>query len=67
MNSPNPEKLSPTKIRREREKEQRREDIIDAAEKLFLTQGFENTTMKQIANEAEYSKGTLYNYYKSKD
>ncbi|MDX1798310.1 MAG: TetR/AcrR family transcriptional regulator [Candidatus Lokiarchaeia archaeon] len=67
MNSSNQEKLSPTKARREREKEQRREDIIEAAEKLFLSQGFENTTMKQIANEAQYSKGTLYNYYNSKD
>ncbi|MFW9827495.1 MAG: TetR/AcrR family transcriptional regulator [Candidatus Thorarchaeota archaeon] len=67
MNSSNKGKISPTKTRREREKEQRRKDIIEAAEKLFLSQGFENTTMKQIANEAEYSKGTLYNYYKSKD
>lgn len=67
MNSSNQEKLSRTKIRREREKEQRRLDIIDAAERLFLSQGFETTTMKQIANEAEYSKGTLYNYYNSKD
>ncbi|MFX1242738.1 MAG: TetR/AcrR family transcriptional regulator [Promethearchaeota archaeon] len=67
MNSSKQEKLTPTKARREREKEQRREDIIEAAEKLFLSQGFENTTMKQIANEAQYSKGTLYNYYDSKD
>ncbi len=67
MNSSNKEKISPTQIRRKREKEQRREDIIEAAENLFLSQGFENTTMKQIANKAEYSKGTLYNYYSSKD
>ena len=67
MNSSNQEKLSQTKKRREREKEQRRLVIVDAAEKLFLSQGFENTTMEQIALEAEFSKGTLYNYYNSKD
>jgi AcrR family transcriptional regulator len=67
MNTSNQGNLSPTKHRREREKEQRRLDIIEAAEKLFLSQGFENTTMEQIANQAEYSKGTLYNYYSSKD
>ena len=47
--------------------EQRRQDIIEAAEKLFISQSFENTTMEKIANEAEYSKGTIYNYYNSKD
>ncbi|MFX1503742.1 MAG: TetR/AcrR family transcriptional regulator, partial [Promethearchaeota archaeon] len=67
MNSSNQEKLSPSKVRREREKEQRRVDIIDVAEKLFFSKGFENTTMKQIANKAELGKGTLYNYYNSKD
>ena len=67
MNSSNQEELSPAKIRREREKEQRRLAIMNAAEKLFLSKGFENTTMKQIANKAELGKGTLYNYYNSKD
>jgi AcrR family transcriptional regulator len=67
MNSSNQEKLSPSKIRREREKTQTRINIIKAAEKLFLSQGFENTTMEQIANKAQYSKGTIYNYYNSKD
>jgi AcrR family transcriptional regulator len=67
MNKSNQEELSPTQIRRRREREQRREDIIDASEKLFLSQGFEHTTMKQIANKAQYSKGTIYNYYNSKD
>jgi len=67
MTSSQKEKKSPSEIRREREKEKIRSIIIDAAEKLFLSQGFENTTMKQIANKVEYSKGMLYNYYNSKD
>ncbi|MFX1489777.1 MAG: TetR/AcrR family transcriptional regulator [Promethearchaeota archaeon] len=63
----NKEKISPTKKRKEREKEKRREEIIEVAERLFLSQGFEDTTMDQIANKAEFSKGTLYNYFESKD
>ena len=53
--------------RREREKEQRRSDILDAAEKLFFSRGIENTTMDDIAEESELSKGTLYLYFKSRD
>jgi len=53
--------------RKEREKHQRRNDIIDAAEKLFFSKGFANSTMEEVAKEAEYSKGTLYLYFKSKE
>ena len=53
--------------RKEREKQQRRKSIIDAAEKIFFQKGFDNTTMDEIAEEAELSKGTLYLYFKSKE
>jgi len=53
--------------RREREKEYRRNQILNAAEKLFLMYGYENVTMDGIAKECELSKGTLYLYYKSKE
>ncbi|HBS87372.1 MAG: hypothetical protein A2W91_13965 [Bacteroidetes bacterium GWF2_38_335] len=53
--------------RKEREKEQRRNDIVDAAERVFLRKGFENTTVDDVAAEAELSKGTVYLYFKSKD
>ncbi|MBU0489400.1 MAG: TetR/AcrR family transcriptional regulator [Bacteroidetes bacterium] len=53
--------------RKEREKEQRRNAIVDAAEKIFFTKGFQESTMDDIANEAELSKGTLYLYFKSKE
>ncbi len=53
--------------RKEREKQQRRNDIIDSAEKLFFSKGIETTTMDEVAEEAEYSKGTLYLYFKNKD
>ena len=53
--------------RKEREKLQRRNDIIDAAEKVFFSRGFESATMDEIAEMAELSKGTLYLYFKSKE
>ena len=53
--------------RKEREKEQRRNDIIDAAERIFFTKGVEHSTMDDVATEAELSKGTLYLYFKSKE
>ena len=52
--------------RKEREKLQRREDIIDAAEKVFFKKDLDSATMDDVANEAELSKGTLYIYFKSK-
>ena len=53
--------------RKEREKLQRRNDIIDAAEKVFFSRGFESATMDDVAALAELSKGTLYLYFKSKE
>lgn len=53
--------------RKEREKQQRREEIIQAAEEVFFTEGFEKSTMDDIARQAELSKGTLYLYFKSKE
>ena len=53
--------------RKEREKQQRREVIINAAEKVFFSQGFDRSTMDDIADRAELSKGTLYLYFKSKE
>jgi AcrR family transcriptional regulator len=62
------EKIDDKKIsRKQRETNLRKQNILEAAEKLFLANGYEDTTMSQIANEAEFSKGTLYNYFKSKD
>jgi AcrR family transcriptional regulator len=53
--------------RKEREKEQRRNAIIDAAEKVFFSRGLENATMDEVAEVAEFSKGTLYLYFKNKN
>ena len=56
-----------TAERREREKEQRRNEIIDAAEKIFFSKGMPQATMEEVADEAELSKGTIYIYFKNKE
>ncbi|HOV98584.1 MAG TPA: TetR/AcrR family transcriptional regulator [Bacteroidota bacterium] len=53
--------------RKEREKHQRREAILDAAQKIFFEKELLIATMDDIAEEAELSKGTLYLYFKSKE
>lgn len=53
--------------RKEREKEQRRSDILQAAEKLFFARGYDGVTMDDIAREAELNKATLYLYFYDKE
>ncbi|MCK9150834.1 TetR/AcrR family transcriptional regulator [Methanobacterium alcaliphilum] len=53
--------------RREREKAERRKDIIDAAEKLFFSNNYDNVSMNDIAEDVELSKATLYLYFDSKE
>jgi TetR/AcrR family transcriptional regulator len=52
--------------RKEREKEMRRKDIIDTAEKLFFEKGYENISMADIAKGTELGRSTLYLYFKNK-
>ena len=44
-----------------------RKRISEAAEKLFIKQGIENTTVSQIADLAGYSKATIYVYFENKE
>lgn len=55
-----------TEERKAREKEQRRNQIVDAAEDVIFSKGLEQATMDEIAEQAELSKGTLYLYFKNK-
>ena len=50
-----------------RKKEERREAILDAAEKLIAENGMAGMTMDQVAKEADVAKGTLYLYFKNKN
>lgn len=53
--------------RREREKDIRRRQILQAAEKVFCAKGFLGATVEDIAEEAELSPATLYLYFKNKE
>jgi AcrR family transcriptional regulator len=52
--------------RKEREKKSRRENIVNAAEKIIKVKGFEGMTMDDVAVIAELGKGTIYLYFKNK-
>lgn len=53
--------------RKEREKEEMRKIIVDAAFKMFLTEGYAGTSLRELAKKIEYSPATIYLYYKDKD
>lgn len=53
--------------RKEREREEMRKLILEAAQKLFLANGFEKVSLRNIADEIEYSPATIYLYYKDKN
>lgn len=48
-------------------KEQRRQQILDAAEQVFIRTGYELATMKNIVEEAEMSRGWIYLYFQTKE
>ncbi len=56
-----------TLTRKQREIRERDLLIREAARKILLEQGFHNLTMDRIATAVEYSKGTIYQHYKSKE
>lgn len=56
-----------TRRRRAREKEERRQSILQAAREVFLEEGFDRATVDSIAERAEVSKGTVYLYFESKE
>lgn len=53
--------------RKEREREEMRELILNAARRLFLSKGFEKTSIRNIADAIEYSPATIYLYYRDKN
>lgn len=53
--------------RREREREERRTQILDAAQQVFHDRGVELATMDEVAEAAQLGKGTLYNYFRKKE
>ncbi|MBN8660853.1 MAG: TetR/AcrR family transcriptional regulator [Candidatus Obscuribacter phosphatis] len=45
----------------------RREDILECATKLFASRGFRNTDLKSVADQLGVAKGTIYNYFDTKN
>jgi AcrR family transcriptional regulator len=56
-----------TKIRNPKRVNLRRKQIIQGAIKVFTKKGFYNSTTKEIAEAAEMTEGTLYNYIRCKE
>lgn len=55
------------RTRRELDSEHKRQEIILAARRLILAEGYESTSMSRLANEAGVAPNTLYWYFKDKD
>ena len=53
--------------RREREKIQRRKEIVGVASALFADNGFNKTTLDEVARLTEFAKPTLYQYFNNKE
>lgn len=53
--------------RREREKRQQRQEVLDVALRLFSEKGYHNVSMHAIAKEAEFAIGTLYKFFRNKE
>lgn len=56
-----------TQARREREKQQVRQGILDAARKIASCEGWSAVTVRKIAEQIEYSPPTIYEYFANKD
>ena len=54
------------KERREREKTETRDKILDAARELFVTEGFEGVSMRKVAERIEYSPTAIYVHFADK-
>jgi len=55
-----------TRERREREKEELKQKILNSARELFTEDGYKNVTMRKIADKIEYSLPTIYEHFKNK-
>jgi AcrR family transcriptional regulator len=55
------------KERREREKQELRQEILEAARQLFVEEGYEHVSMRKIADKIDYSPTTIYLYFRDKE
>lgn len=52
--------------RKQKEKETLRREILDAARKIFVTEGYDRLSMRKLAEKIEYSPTTIYLYFNDK-
>ncbi len=57
-------KMPPASIKRTNE---RKEEIINACEKLYQTMSFKDITLKEIGKETSFSRTSIYNYFQTKE
>jgi len=55
------------KERQEREREAVARAILDAARELFVAEGYQNVSIRKVAEKIEYSPAAIYGYFESKD
>src|SRR5215469_3385959 len=55
------------KERRERERSETRDKILDAARELFITEGYEGVSMRRVAEKIEYSPTAIYVHFADKN
>lgn len=67
MASPSAEAKSRREQRRLRHQDLSRTQFLDAAEEVFGRKGFHETTLKEVAELAEFSVGSVYSFFESKD
>jgi AcrR family transcriptional regulator len=53
--------------RKEREREEVKDLILQAARGIFLEEGYENTSIRKIAKRIEYSPGIIYTHFRDKN
>jgi AcrR family transcriptional regulator len=53
--------------RKEREKQEMRDSILNVATEMFIEEGYDKTSIRKIADKIEYSPATIYLYFKDKD
>lgn len=59
--------LNPREERRLLHQELSRTQLLDAAEEIFGQKGFHDTTLKEIADRADFSVGSVYSFFQNKD
>ena len=57
---------TPSELRRERERAELTERIMNVARDMFVNDGYEAVTLRKIAKAIEYSPAAIYQYFKDK-